>query len=471
MNLPVSHSEALTIKPFGSNTGIHQQCKVVNLCIGTLGSDDVTLSAICVPVISSPVQGQCPRQAVSNYPHLAGLTLADDCEGEADIDILVGADQYWNLDTGRLIRGDSGPSAIHTKLGRVLSGPVHYQVPSSTTVNLTSTHVLKCQVSNHPDPDLLESKLERFWRLESLGLIPNESSVYDDFQQRIRYDGQRYEVSLPWKEPHLLLPDNHSLSKSRLVSLLSRLRNDPGVLKEYHAVIQEQLNAGIVERVEEDGAGELGEVHYLAHHPVVRQDKQTTKVRVVYDASARKNGGPSLNDCLYSGPPLSETIADVLVRFRCHKTALVGDLEKAFLMISVAEDDRDALRFLWFDDPFSEEPKIMVLRFARVAFGLSSSPFLLNATLKHHIRMYESEDPEFVQKLLQSLYVDDIISGDSDDIGAYKLYIKAKSRLAEGGFNARKFVSNSTKLMSQIEENERLLENSCHGGQSIASRL
>ena len=136
-------------------------------------------------------------------------------------------------------------------------------------------------------------------------------------------------------------------------------------------------------------------------------------------------------------------------------------------MISVAEDDRDALSFLWVDDPFSEEPKIIVLRFARVAFGLSSSPFLLNATLKHHIMAYESEDPEFVQKLLESLYVDDIISGDSDDIGAYKLYIKAKSRLAEGGFNARKFVSNFRKLKSQIEENERLLENSCHGDQSI----
>ena len=54
-------------------------------------------------------------------------------------------------------------------------------------------------------------------------------------------------------------------------------------------------------------------------------------------------------------------------------------------MISVDEDDRDALQFLWFDDPFIEDPKIVVLRFARVAFGLSSSPFLLNATLKHHI--------------------------------------------------------------------------------------
>ena len=62
------------------------------------------------------------------------------------------------------------------------------------------------------------------------------------------------------------------------------------------AVIWEQLNASIVERVEEDGAGEVGEVHYLAHHPVVPQDTQTTKVRVVYDASAKKNGGSSLND-------------------------------------------------------------------------------------------------------------------------------------------------------------------------------
>ena len=86
-----------------------------------------------------------------------------------------------------------------------------------------------------------------------------------------------------------------------------------------------------------------------------------------------------MNNCLNSGPPLSETIADVLVRFRCHKTTLVGDLEKAFPMIFIAKYDLDALRFLWFDDPFIEEPKIIVLRLVRAEFGLSSSPFLLNA--------------------------------------------------------------------------------------------
>jgi len=80
---------------------------------------------------------------------------------------------------------------------------------------------------------------------------------------------------------------------------LSRLKRDPEILKEYHVVIPEQLKAGVVERVEEAVAGEVGEVHYLPHHPVVCQDRQTTKVRVVYDVPARQNGGSSLNDCLY----------------------------------------------------------------------------------------------------------------------------------------------------------------------------
>lgn len=119
MNLPVSHSESLTIKPFGSNTGSHQQCQVVNLYIDVKDSDDIILSAICVSVISSPVRGQCPRRAARVYPHFSGLTSADDCEEEAQVDILVGADQYWNLVTDRVVQGESGPTAIDTKLSWV----------------------------------------------------------------------------------------------------------------------------------------------------------------------------------------------------------------------------------------------------------------------------------------------------------------------------------------------------------------
>ena len=128
-------------------------------------------------------------------------------------------------------------------------------------------------------------------------------------------------------------------------------------------------------------------IHYLPHHAIIRQDKNTTKLRVVYDASARADG-PSLNDSLHVGPKFNQKILDILLQFRSHKVTLTADIEKAFLMISVAEKDRDVLRFLWFENVFEENPEIRVMRFACVVFGVSSSPFLLNATVRHHLQHY-----------------------------------------------------------------------------------
>ena len=218
-------------------------------------------------------------------------------------------------------------------------------------------------------------------------------------------------------------------------------------------MIKEQLKNGIVEVVGKPADGEVGKTHYLPHHAVIRRDKATTKLRVVYDASARSNGA-ALNDCLYTGPPLAENIFDILLRFRASRIALTGDVEKAFLMVSIAEEDRDVLRFLWVDDIEKKNPEIVVLRFTRVVFGVCSSPFLLNATLKYHIERYKNEDPEFVDQFLRSIYVDDLSSGAADNNAAYELYLKCKLRLAEGGFNLRKFMSNSGQLIERIQQNE-----------------
>jgi hypothetical protein len=70
------------------------------------------------------------------------------------------------------------------------------------------------------------------------------------------------------------------------------------------------------------------------------------------------------------------------------------------------------LRFLWLEDPNDPYSKIIKYRFCSVVFGLNASPFLLNATLRHHISKYKSDDPEFVRKLLDSFYVDDLVSGE-----------------------------------------------------------
>ena len=96
------------------------------------------------------------------------------------------------------------------------------------------------------------------------------------------------------------------------------------------------------------------------------------------------------HDCLYPGPKLNQKILDI---------PLTADIEKAFLMIAVAEPDRDVLRFLWFDDVFLDEPAIV----ARVVFGVSSSPFLLNATVQHHLEEFLATHHETVTSILQSI--------------------------------------------------------------------
>ena len=214
-------------------------------------------------------------------------------------------------------------------------------------------------------------------------------------------------------------------------------------------MIKDQLEKGIIERVDLSKQVKNGKIHYLPHHCVVREDKATTRLRVVYDASAKENG-PALNDCLYTGPSLTPDILDILIRFRLHPIAVIADVEKAFLMVSVEENDRDSLRFLWVDDVELVERKVIVYRFTRVVFGVTSSPFLLNATLLKHVTSYEKEDPEFVKLILRLLYVDDLSLSLKEVDEAFQLYLKSKERMNEGGFNLRKWLSNSRPLREKI---------------------
>ena len=118
--------------------------------------------------------------------------------------------------------------------------------------------------------------------------------------------------------------------------LLRRLRQDNGILREYDSVFKTQIQQGIVGIVEQPEQTDAERVHYLPHHTVVRSDKDTTKLRIVYDASSKVNG-PSLNECLHAGPKFDQKILDILLRFRIHKVAVAADIEKAYLMITMTE--------------------------------------------------------------------------------------------------------------------------------------
>lgn len=148
-----------------------------------------------------------------------------------------------------------------------------------------------------------------------------------------------------------------------------------------------------------------------------REDKQTTKIRAVFDASCKVNG-PSLNQCLYSGPNLIAKIFDILVRFRLNKIGILADIKQAFLNIAISREHRDFVRFLWYDLN-SKEEKIITYRFLRVVFGLTSSPFLLNATLRHHLSKYVEKENAVVERICEDLYVDNLVSG-GDSVGTAK---------------------------------------------------
>lgn len=153
--------------------------------------------------------------------------------------------------------------------------------------------------------------MKKFWDLESFGVTDTNTAVLEDFKNNVCFVSGRYEVSLPWKIPSADLPDNYQLCHKRLKGLLQRLRQNEEILAEYNTIIHNQIQQGIIEYVD-DSKCQSNTIHYLPHHPVVRRDKDTTKVRVVYDASARSNG-PSLNDCLYTGPKFNQNIFDLLL--------------------------------------------------------------------------------------------------------------------------------------------------------------
>ena len=130
----------------------------------------------------------------------------------------------------------------------------------------------------------MQDDLQKFWDLETLGIRDTETSVHDKFSNEIRFTGERYQVKLPFKDNHPMLSDNYTNASRGLATVIKKLKTQPEILKQYDQVIKEQLESGVVEEVRQD--------QVLPDRGVVRLDRDTTKVRVVYDALS-KVFGPS----------------------------------------------------------------------------------------------------------------------------------------------------------------------------------
>ncbi|XP_037520857.1 uncharacterized protein LOC119397504 [Rhipicephalus sanguineus] len=411
--------ERLTIYAFGSQRPLEERsCRRVECWLRNWRDNTrVRIEALEMPEISGDLLPP-PDDRIANIAQEQGLELADTVPDGyhpgVGVELLVGADHYWDITTGSVKRLTEKLVAVETAFGWALQGT---DTTSSAAACLTSVGVMRVSVNTEPDD--VSRQLRSFWELEHLRIVDDapltteNDDVLRAFEDTIVHKNGRYEVRLPWKENASQLTDNKGTASHRLHSLTSKLLRNDEMIRSYDQAVRNYLDAGHAEEAPELGESPQGPIYYMPHRGVVRTGSETTKLRVVFDASSKASGKLSLNDVLYAGPNLNPSLSDILIRFRVHNVAIMSDIEKAFLQIELAEE-RDALRFLWYQStPKQGEilPPIKEYRMTRVPFGATCSPFLLAATLRHHLKGVEENFPRTAQLLSDNLYVDDFVTG------------------------------------------------------------
>ena len=485
-NLPIFEKFRIALQPFGCPVDIQDRAITsIKLKIRSPKSGlckNIEIKVIAVPKICDQINSYALTPFQNDELKNRGLVLNDqeaNRDGLLAIDMLVGQDYYYQFVEGPNFYFTGGLVLISTFGGYIMGGSVNHNYLSDTScqpVSLCATN----EISSFAQMSLEEEQqtLDQFISLENIGVHQNETSpVLQFFNKTIKHTGTRYSVELPKKDAQIeKLMTNFPQVFHRLESGFAKL-NKPSKkhLKEkYINIMEEQINSGIIEEVEKLGtsleiqnsldknprafddlaAPKNVPVHYLPHFPV--QKASDGSLRLVYDAKARPfKGHLCLNDCLERGPKLINSLVGILIKFRLKRYVCKGDIAKAFLQIEIEPNDRDLLRLLWKRDEI-----ISIYRFARLPFGLTSSPFILAATLKYHLEK-TNLSPEVQKIILDSFYVDDLVySMDSiQELIDRRLLIMRL--FSEAGMPLRKWNTNHVELRQSflaIEENRPEIE-------------
>ncbi|XP_073956555.1 uncharacterized protein [Choristoneura fumiferana] len=191
---------------------------------------------------------------------------------------------------------------------------------------------------------------------------------------------------------------------------------------------------------------------YLPHHAVTREDKSTSKVRVVFDASCKNGNDISLNDNLMTGPTLQPELRHLITSWRNHPVCLIADIVKMYRMVRVAEEDCDCQRILWRDNC---EEEIRDYKLLTVTFGTSSAPYLAVKALNQVAIDHKDKYPTAAKRVATDFYMDDLMTGCQTVQEGINLYKEMDGLLREGGFTLHKWSSNSEELLRMFNENQK----------------
>ena len=378
--------------------------------------------------------------------------LADtDYLNPSEIDLILGADIFEDVVLDEKIKTSNGLYFRKTEFGWVASG----QTSSRTNHPTQSYHVTS------------EFNLKNFWELEQIPtqskLTKEEIACEEHFRATTTQDDNgRFIVKLPFKKESPKLGESLQQAQRRFFSLEKRLQSMPNTKTKYKEFIQEFRDLGHLELVPNaDLEKPCDQVFYLPHHSVIKEDSTTTKLRVVFDGSAKSQSGISLNESLMVGSTIQPDLFSTLMRFRFHRVAISGDVAKMYRQVGLDTNDRDFHRILWRDNP--TEP-LQHLRMTRVTYGIASSAFHATRCLKQVAEL--CGETLFVSSIQNDFYVDDFLSGASSTAEAKLLLLGVSEELRKHGFELRKWTSSDPEItldlpthLRETAEKDKILDN------------
>jgi hypothetical protein len=415
------------------------------------------------PLVVDRITDKLPTTPVNieMLSYLQNVPLADSqFHLPKSIDMVLGSQWFPVILKQGRVEGPPGcPHALETSFGFIVMG----LAPANEARDLGRTF---CAITNEP---AIETLMAKFWELEKVQdkrfLSPDEQQCENLYSQSTTRDSSgRYTVSLPFNKNPKILGDSFLSAERRFYSLEKRILLSPSIKQDYDNVIIEYLNRGYLTQVTES----THSGYYIPHHPIIREDKSTTKVRIVLDASAKSNSGLALNDILHSGKNLQFELTNILLNLRFYPIILSADVKQMYHQIIVKEEHRCYQRILY---RFKPNEDLKIYEFTRVCFGLKCSPFLALRTIRQLASDECHEFPQAAEVVNRDIYMDDVATSVSTVNEAVTLSRQLIDLFKAGGFDLVKFTSNSSDVLKEIPESSRLSQNIQFGEKDLLKIL
>ena len=361
----------------------------------------------------------------------------------AKIDLILGTDVYNKvIRHGRRSGSPGSPTAHRTAFGWVLAGTVHASGPTKNTDT--------CCLSSISSDETLRA----FWEIEDCkftepALSMEERAVVNHFEATYaRHESGRFIVHLPKKDDCPRLGESRTMAIKRFINLERSLKAK-GQFQEFAKAMREYFELDHAEVVPSRSISQPShDIYYMPMH-AVRKSSTTTKIRIVFDASAKTSTGTSLNEQFMIGPTVHSPLVDVLLRFRKLRIAMTTDVSRMYRAVLLSEEQRDLHRFVWRNNP--KEP-LKEYRMTRLTFGVSASSFAANMAVKRNAVELKSEYPQAAKAVIESFYVDDGLVGAETIQEARKLQSELQELFDKGGFGLRKWKASDDSVLDKVPD-------------------